>query len=86
MAVDDASRQEIEWERPVTIRFSYGAAEEISGPREALEYLDNGWPGDEGLLYSIARRACQEALGCRSAPALARQAFISAAIEADILA
>ncbi|MGK6314307.1 DUF982 domain-containing protein [Neorhizobium sp. DT-125] len=73
------------WALPVVIRYGYGKPEEVHGPREAMECLD-AWPCEEGEYFVIARRTCIAAMRRRSALDEARETFVSAAIEADILA
>ena len=81
---DASIRTERTWASPVVIRYGYGKPEEVHGPREAMECLD-GWPAEEGEYYRIARRKCSSAMRREGLLEEARETFIVAAQEADVL-
>lgn len=85
MTYTRAAAREKTWASPVVIRYGYGKPQEVHGPREAIEYLD-AWPAEEGEYFAIARRKCAAALRSNGLLDDARDTFVSAAIEADILA
>lgn len=76
----------VTWRAPVRIRAGAGLAESVRGPEEALHCLTYRWPAAEGSCFDTARRKCVLALQKRAACEEARDVFISAAIEARMLA
>ena len=74
------------WRQPVAVRIGYGMAESVRSPAEACEYLSYRWPNSEGVYLELARRKCLAAKERRASAEEARELFISAAIEADVLA
>lgn len=76
----------VEWRAPVTVRIGYGTAELVRGPAEACDYLARRWPMLEGFYHDLAERKCRVAADRRAAVEESRNLFISAAIEASVLA
>ncbi len=76
----------IYWSAPIHVRIGNGSSETIFGPEAAVEYLKYRWPADRGSHYLAAMRACSEALCRRESPDFARELFVAAAIEGDMLA
>ncbi|AXV17845.1 DUF982 domain-containing protein (plasmid) [Neorhizobium sp. SOG26] len=74
------------WRYPVTIRIGYGLPEAIRGPLEAIECLEHRWPQNAGLYFELALRRCETAARRASSNEEAREMFMSAAIEAYVLA
>lgn len=74
------------WQTPVYVRIGYGSSESLHGPNEALVYLANRWPAKRGPYYENAKFACVIAVEQNGSSEIAREAFIAAAIEANILA
>jgi Protein of unknown function (DUF982) len=74
------------WNHPVIVRIGYGLAEAIRGPVEAIDCLQHRWPGSSGIYFEMALSRCGTASRRASSLEEARELFISAAIEAFVLA
>ncbi|EUB97174.1 protein of unknown function DUF982 [Rhizobium sp. CF080] len=74
------------WRAPVLIRIGFGSSEAVRSPSEALDYLVERWPREVGDHHKIALHKCLVATTGAIPVEVAREAFISAAIEAYVLA
>ncbi len=78
------------WNSPVSVHAGrHGSTRCLVGDTmRAAEILTSHWPSHafRGPKYTAACRACRDVLVGDAAPEIARQAFIEAAEEADILA
>jgi hypothetical protein len=81
----DVFSEVILWETPVIVRIGDGMPETIDGPKEALDQLSNRWPAERGPKFEVAKTACRLAIQRYGSLNEAREAFIAAAIEVDIL-
>ncbi|WP_237358600.1 DUF982 domain-containing protein [Rhizobium etli] len=68
------------------MRIGYGSIELIDGPEKALQALEFRWPPERGIRYLAAKKACIEASGECGVTTRGRDEFVSAAVEADVLA
>jgi hypothetical protein len=84
--MDVADLSCMEWSKPVYVRIGYGSSEPISGPSQALYYLEQRWPSDEGPYHSLVVTKCTACLHRHVPAEEVRDLFISAAIEAYVLA
>ncbi len=73
----------ITW-NPVQVKPRNGRPRVITGPDEALNFLDQDWDGAEGEFYHEAKRNCRRALQNIIAPERARQAFVGAFLDAAL--
>ncbi|TDK34303.1 DUF982 domain-containing protein [Rhizobium deserti] len=73
------------WLAPIWVRVGFGMPEAIRGPREALECLTYRWPAQRGQHYQAAKRSCTAALTKQLLCDQARDAFMRASIEAQML-
>ena len=73
------------WPGCVYIKLEKHRTERVSGPSTALRALDQWWPAERGHHYYTAKAACSAAMLWKCTPVLARETFIAAAIEANIL-
>ena len=75
------------WTKPVTVETAkLGKHRVISSTEEAARFLLTEWPVDEtGPAHLDARFACIDVLDGLQPPEHAREAFVAAAVEADIL-
>lgn len=71
------------WSSPVTILSTEGGRQTVYGPFDAL-ILDE-WPDKRGPAYVRARSACRAALAGRQGADWARDMFLQAAQEAQIV-
>jgi hypothetical protein len=76
----------IEWNAPVRIRIGTGSPDTIKGPNNAFEALNNRWPAERGPHYRDAKLTCSMAAAGEISAEIAREKFISAALEAHVLA
>ncbi len=74
---------EITWS-PVKVKPRNGGAQVITGPNEALKFLDHDWDGAEGEFYYEAKRNCRRALQRSTDTERARQAFVGAFPDASL--
>ncbi|MGN7295404.1 DUF982 domain-containing protein [Rhizobium sp. SAFR-030] len=73
------------WLAPVWVRHGEEPPEAITSPKQALERLSCNWPMKRGRHYLGAKASCTAVMKKRLASDLAREAFIRASIEAQIL-
>jgi hypothetical protein len=76
---------EVCWSLPVWVRRGSDGAEAVWTPREALECLNYRWPNNGGRHQRGARACCLAALTNQLEPGLAREAFVWASAEVEIL-
>ena len=67
------------------VRIGRGHSDTIRSSGDAFEALNNRWPGQHGPSYAKAKQLCSMAIGGMSSEDSAREAFIEAAIEANLL-
>ncbi|WP_158498666.1 DUF982 domain-containing protein [Martelella endophytica] len=73
-----------QWIAPVYLRFGDGHPLAVTGPAEARSLLSGHWPWRAGPHYATAVTYCDLALAGPGWLALAREAFIAAALEAGL--
>ncbi len=73
------------WSSPVTILSTEGGRQTVYGPFDALIFLLDEWPDKRGPAYVRARSACRAALAGRQGADWARDMFLQAAQEAQIV-
>jgi hypothetical protein len=78
-------RTDVKWLAPVWIRIGTGAPEQVQTASAALEKLTYRWPHQRGRHYLSAKTCCLAALNGQMPADMAREAFIHAAIEAQML-
>lgn len=73
------------WEKPITFETTkLGKYWTVTSTAEAARALMERWPLDTGEALDEARRTCLAVLEGKADPAVAREAFIRAAEEADV--
>ena len=77
---------EVRWREPVWVKVGYGVPEAVRGPNQALGYLTFRWPDVRGQTFEIAAQRCKSALRKEVECDVAREAFIHAAEEAQMMA
>ncbi|MCO5148476.1 MULTISPECIES: DUF982 domain-containing protein [unclassified Shinella] len=73
------------WVAPVVVEFQPGRGETVHGPEQALHYLLIRWPVQRGLRYEQACIVTAMCVEGHHGLSQAREAFIAAAVEANIL-
>lgn len=74
------------WSVPVHVTFQNGTSRAFSSVFEALDILENEWPRRSGPRYLTAVETCRRTLQRMMPIAVAREAFIAACLEANLLA
>jgi hypothetical protein len=74
------------WCAPVLIRIGYGSSEIVEGPTKALHLMSHRWPMERGDHYTAAVSRCKDAVDGHGSAEVARESFVSAALEAAVLA
>jgi hypothetical protein len=73
------------WEKPITFETNkLGKYWTVTSTAEAARALIDRWPVRTGKALEEARRTCLAVLEGKENPAVAREAFIRAAEEADV--
>ncbi|ASY65162.1 hypothetical protein SJ05684_b41800 (plasmid) [Sinorhizobium sojae CCBAU 05684] len=75
---------EIPWTIPLTVRLANGLTRTFTSVYEAVDFLENEWPLRKGERYERAVRTCRRALNRMTPAAVAREAFVSACLEAGM--
>lgn len=70
------------WSAPVEIDFVTTGKQHVNGPFEALVWLTDRWPCQQGIRFVMARSACRGALAGHTSLETAREMFQSAVEEA----
>jgi hypothetical protein len=74
------------WRAPVRVRIGHGASERVEGPSDAIYYLQHRWPTGQGRYFRQAMSDCKRATEGTIPAEVAKESFISAALEASVLA
>jgi ribosomal 50S subunit-associated protein YjgA (DUF615 family) len=73
------------WSKPITFETTrLGQYRTIVSTQEAARALMNDWPLQKGRQLKTARKTCEAVLEGKKPPSEARNAFIAAAVEADV--
>jgi hypothetical protein len=75
----------MKWNEPVRIEAPISGDVQVNGPFEALAVLLDEWPDLRGPGYVRARSLCRAAVAGRKDAEEAREIFITAAREANII-
>lgn len=70
------------WANPVTIMLTNGLEKSFSSISDALDFLEFEWPSRHGAYHDSAVVACRNALKQMTPPAVAREYFFAACLEA----
>jgi len=74
------------WHSPVFIRIGNGMRERIDGPDAAVAALLHRWPSSSQSEQAAAKRRCVDVIANHGSSELAREAFLEAAVAAQVLA
>ncbi|CDI11293.1 MULTISPECIES: DUF982 domain-containing protein [Agrobacterium] len=75
---------EVLFRAPVRVRMQCGLERSFLSVYDALDFLENEWPLRRGERYKRAVQKCRAALSRLEAAEVAREAFISACLEASM--
>jgi hypothetical protein len=75
----------LSWNMPVKVNMPHSGMQTIHGPFAALILLMDEWPNMSGPAYVEARSRCRAALDGRKPPEEAREQFLLASAEANVL-
>ncbi|HEV7305095.1 DUF982 domain-containing protein [Ensifer sp.] len=75
---------ELPWTVPLSVRLQSGADRIFASVYDALDFLEHEWPIRHGQGYERAIETCRAALNYSLPPAVAREAFIGACLEAGM--
>jgi hypothetical protein len=75
---------EIYFATPISVTFTNGTSRLFQGVHDALDFLENEWPLRSGDRYKRACERCRAALQLRTPATVAREAFVSACLEAGM--
>lgn len=75
----------VRWGIPVAVAFPDGREREFESVNDTLDFLENDWPGRAGRHWVNAQKVLTSALMNAVPAEAAREAFIAACIEANIL-
>lgn len=78
--------RDIPWTVPFNVRLQDGLERRFRSVGEALDFLQNEWPLKRGERHQRAVSVCQRALKKMVPPAVARECFIAACLEAGLAA
>ncbi len=73
---------DILWLNPVSVRLPSGLERSFASISDALDFLEYEWPIRRGAYHDSAVVTCRNALQKMSPPAVAREHFFAACIEA----
>lgn len=73
------------WSRPLAFQTNrFSELRTINNTSEAVAVLDSLWPIARGRDLRTAKRTCKQVLSGKKPPSAARNAFIAAAVEANV--
>lgn len=73
------------WSEPIEVELgAIGSYKVISDVEQAAHALLYEWPVDQGAAYTQAKQACLAVLEGEQEPDMAKEAFLAAAVEADV--
>ena len=72
------------WEKPITVRLQSGLEHTFHSLEDSLDFLESEWPTMVGMHHQRALDLCRAAARRMVVTEAAREAFISACIEANM--
>jgi hypothetical protein len=78
------SVRDVPWMPPVQVRLQNGLQRTFTSVYEALDFLESEWPLKRGERHDRAVSLCNRALKTMTPPAMAREEFIAACLEAGM--
>jgi hypothetical protein len=75
---------DIPWSTPVSVRLQSGIGRLFASVLDAQDFLENEWPIRSGAYHDAAIVSCRRALNKSTPPAVAREMFVAACLEAGL--
>jgi hypothetical protein len=75
---------DIPWSTPISVGLQSGIRRSFASVLDALDFLENEWPIRSGAYYDAAIVSCRSAINKSTPPAVAREMFIAACLEAGL--
>lgn len=75
---------DISWSNPVIVRLQNGSEKSFTSIHDTLDFLENEWPQAHGAYHDAALASCKNALSRQTPPAVSRELFTAACIEAGL--
>lgn len=76
--------RDVPWTIPLKVRLQNGLYRRFTSVYEALDFLEGEWPLKKGERHDRAVSLCNRALKRMTPPAVAREEFIAACLEAGL--
>lgn len=75
---------DILWSSPVNVRLPNGTEKSFQSIHDTLDFLENEWPKVHGAYHDAAVASCRNALGRQTPPAVSKELFLAACLEAGL--
>ncbi|MDM9629073.1 DUF982 domain-containing protein [Rhizobium sp. S152] len=76
---------DILWTHSVIVRLQNGTEKSFASIHDTIDFLENEWPTQRGDYYDAALVSCRHALARQTPPAVSRELFSSACLEAGFV-
>jgi len=74
------------WNIPVNVRLQNGIEKSFQSVHDTLDFLENEWPSPRGAYHDAAVISCRRALNHQTPPAVSKELFLAACLEAGLAA
>ncbi len=74
------------WNSPVSVRLQNGTEKYFHSLHDTLDFLENEWPTPHGAYHDAAVVSCRNALRHQTPPAVSKELFLAACLEAGLVA
>jgi hypothetical protein len=74
------------WNIPVNVRLQNGIEKSFQSVHDTLDFLENEWPSPRGAYHDAAVISCRKALNHQTPPAVSKELFLAACLEAGLAA
>lgn len=76
--------RDVNWSKPVNVCFANGVERSFHSIHDTIDFLENEWPKRGGAYHDAAVVTCRSALNHETPPAVAREIFKTACLEAGL--
>jgi len=77
---------DILWNSPVNVRLPNGTEKSFQSIHDTLDFLEDDWPKVHGAYHDAAVASCRNALNRQTPPAVSKELFLAACLEAGFTA